>query len=247
MAKALDITGKRFGRLVAIEVAGHKRGCGVQWRCLCDCGNYTVVETERLRSGNTTTCGCWRVKDEVGNRYGRVVVIAKGSKPNGQGAMWLCRCDCGKEFVTRGSSLRKGDTQSCGCIAAEKLRMAVILPEGIAARNHALSAVKRSATDRGIEWSLTDEQALQLMRQPCHYCGSTLSNLSRHPEFNGDFRYNGIDRVDNSVGYTVENVVACCKHCNIAKRDRTVTEFLLWIEQVYRHSVLAVLTEEVNQ
>ncbi len=246
MAKAIDITGQRFGRLVAVGVHSHKRGAGVQWLCDCDCGNHIVVETEKLRSGNTTSCGCRRVKEEIGNRYGRVVVIAKGSKPTGQGAMWLCRCDCGKEFVTRGSALRKGDTQSCGCVAVEKLRAAVMLPEGIAARNQTLRRLKANAAERGIEWELTDAQALEIMRQNCHYCGGGFSNLSSHPDFNGNFAYNGIDRVDNTKGYVTGNIVPCCKHCNIAKRDRTVGEFLEWIERVYQYSCLCKQEQECS-
>lgn len=39
---------------------------------------------------------------------------------------------------------------------------------------------------------------------------------------------NGIDRVDSSKGYTVENSVACCKYCNTAKNTMTESEFYTW-------------------
>ena len=240
MAKAIDLTGQRFGRLVAVRRADRKNpGGGVLWECRCDCGNTTVVEAYVLRCGNTTGCGrCWRIKDETGKRYGMVTVIHRANKPKGQGAMWLCRCDCGKEFVTRGSSLRKGETCSCGCVAAEKLRLSVILPYGVAARNQILRRLKANARERRYFWGLTDEQAIELMEGDCFYCGASKSNLSRHPEQNGVYYYNGIDRVDNTRGYVIGNVVSCCKHCNIAKRDRTVSDFLRWVEKVYRFSVL---------
>lgn len=57
MPKALDIAGKRFGRLIAIERVGNIHG-RVSWRCKCDCGNYTNVTVSSLRSGNTQSCGC---------------------------------------------------------------------------------------------------------------------------------------------------------------------------------------------
>jgi hypothetical protein len=54
--------------------------------------------------------------NEVGNRYGRLKVIAQAKKPrNSRSAFWLCRCDCGKEIVARGWDLRNGRYISCGC------------------------------------------------------------------------------------------------------------------------------------
>lgn len=59
--------------------------------------------------------------NEVGNRYGRLTVIARASN---RGAFrvvhWLCVCDCGKQFTVKGTHLRTGATQSCGCLGREK-------------------------------------------------------------------------------------------------------------------------------
>ena len=49
---------------------------------------------------------------------------------------------------------------------------------------------------------------------------------------------NGIDRIDSSKGYTVENSVACCKYCNTAKNTMSVDEFLKWIGRVYEFNNL---------
>ena len=58
MSKAIDIAGKRFGRLVAIEPT-RERQCGrVVWKCKCDCGNTSYVTSLNLLSGNTKSCGC---------------------------------------------------------------------------------------------------------------------------------------------------------------------------------------------
>ena len=50
---------------------------------------------------------------------------------------------------------------------------------------------------------------------------------------NGDFIYNGLDRIDNSKNHSKENCVACCKYCNYAKRERSFSEFKEWINRVY--------------
>lgn len=62
-----------------------------------------------------------RLKDETGNRYGRLVVLEyAGTRPNHRGgAVWKCRCDCGNETVVWSGSLRGGDTRSCGCLSRE--------------------------------------------------------------------------------------------------------------------------------
>ena len=57
-----------------------------------------------------------KVKNEVGNIYGRLEVIEEaGRGPDGK-ALWRCKCDRGKTVVTKGSYLRSGDTKSCGCL-----------------------------------------------------------------------------------------------------------------------------------
>lgn len=63
------------------------------------------------------------LKDETGNRYGRLTVLYRDeSKPKGHGhkAWWVCRCDCGNIKSIKGENLRRGATQSCGCLQREK-------------------------------------------------------------------------------------------------------------------------------
>jgi hypothetical protein len=57
---AIDITGQRFGRLVAIERQGRAKNGNALWLCQCSCGNMTVVESYGLRHGSTKSCGCLR-------------------------------------------------------------------------------------------------------------------------------------------------------------------------------------------
>lgn len=53
-----DITGQRFGRLVAVNVAETNTGRGRLWKCVCDCGLSIRVHAENLLGGNTQSCGC---------------------------------------------------------------------------------------------------------------------------------------------------------------------------------------------
>jgi hypothetical protein len=53
-----DITGERFGRLIAIKRTGKKKNNSQVWECKCDCGNICEVSSGTLRSGKTNSCGC---------------------------------------------------------------------------------------------------------------------------------------------------------------------------------------------
>jgi len=70
----------------------------------------------------------------------------------------------------------------------------------------ALKRCKMGAKHRSLDWTLKDEDAVDMMSSPCAYCG----NL---PEDG----INGIDRMDSSLGYTPDNCVPCCKTCNFLK------------------------------
>lgn len=54
---AIDITGQRFGKLVALELVNNDK-VGRYWLCQCDCGNTTIVRQDHLRNGTTKACKC---------------------------------------------------------------------------------------------------------------------------------------------------------------------------------------------
>ena len=56
--RLIDLTGQRFGHLVVIEYAGRNERRESLWRCLCDCGNESIVRGDVLRRGTTESCGC---------------------------------------------------------------------------------------------------------------------------------------------------------------------------------------------
>lgn len=58
--KERDITGRRFGRLVALRALGKSPSWQLQWECRCDCGRIVTVHKNNLMSGHTRSCGCLR-------------------------------------------------------------------------------------------------------------------------------------------------------------------------------------------
>lgn len=61
-------------------------------------------------------------KNITGERFGRLVVIKREGSNSEWETMWLCQCDCGATKIIRGKCLRRGTTQSCGCLQLEGSR-----------------------------------------------------------------------------------------------------------------------------
>lgn len=245
MSKLIDEMGNRYGRLVVVK-RGKNRGRQAMWLCKCDCGKETIVSGAHLRRGNTRSCGCLRTDvtergmgnfiDETGKRYGRLLVISR-EESDYYGFRWLCKCECGNETIVRGIGLRRGTTRSCGCLVKENSGWAINrLAKGEAAFNALVCSIKYGAKTRNLKYSLTNEQVRQLTKQPCFYCGELPSSRISGKGYNGEYVYNGIDRLDNNKGYVEGNVVTSCVECNKAKGTRSQQEFSHWIEKVYNHT-----------
>lgn len=82
MGAYLDISGKRYGRLVAIERCKPEKGKRTVWMCVCDCGNEANVNLGDLRSGGTKSCGCYRRENTaiIGKTAKRVTHGDTGSR-----------------------------------------------------------------------------------------------------------------------------------------------------------------------
>src|SRR5262245_14721900 len=65
-----NIVGQRFGRLVAIEHIGFSTDRKAMWLCRCDCGTMKRVQGKKLRSGNTTSCGCQKHDGSLRRTHG---------------------------------------------------------------------------------------------------------------------------------------------------------------------------------
>lgn len=106
----IDLTGQRFGKLIVIgKMPRHRTNEEAVWLCRCDCGKQTSVRGTRLRSGNTVSCGCRKVKhNESHNHRTRLYSIWKGmrqrcSNPNNThykyyGGRGISVCSAWSEF-----------------------------------------------------------------------------------------------------------------------------------------------------
>lgn len=88
--------------------------------------------------------------------------------------------------------------------------------------NRKLTDYKRRAKDAGREFTLTDKEALDLIKsEECHYCGGIEEGFT-----------NGIDRIDSDNGYERDNTVTCCRRCNMMKNTFNYIQFICMCEHI---------------
>jgi hypothetical protein len=169
------------------------------------------------------------LKDISGQRFGKLIAISPTTGRDGSAIIWYCQCDCGNEAFV--SIKHLPGQMSCGC-----LRLMSPLPEGEAALNGIYNSYKQRTRKRGIPFLLSKEEFTSLINQNCAYCGALPSNVFKGKGLHGDYIYSGIDRVDNSHGYTEDNCVPCCKLCNAMKEKLAASEFLAQVKRIYEHT-----------
>lgn len=125
---AHDITGKRFGRLVAIEPANERAtNGGIRWKCICDCGNIVYPTMNNLKRKHTTSCGCAKEDfiesckiDIIGKKFGYLTVLNEEGLQKGERRKVKCLCDCGSIHICSVTDLTTKHTMSCGCMCKSK-------------------------------------------------------------------------------------------------------------------------------
>lgn len=178
--------------------------------------------------------------DISGNIYGKLTVVSFNrrckDKKGKYKYYWNCVCSCGNTTIVRSDGLRGGTTTSCGCtIIAHRLQFGdqMSKPDGIAGCNNLYCSYVSGARRRGLAFELSRDEFAAIVTKPCTYCGRKEVNVVSVPHYRTKFYYTGIDRVDNTIGYTLENCVPCCKQCNQAKMDLTHDDFVKLICMIY--------------
>lgn len=82
-----------------------------------------------------------------------------------------------------------------------------------------INSIKSGAKGRNLDFYLTDKQIEDIIAKPCYYCSIEHSN--------------GIDRIDSTKGYIVNNCVPCCKVCNLMKNKFSLDLFLNKVSLIY--------------
>lgn len=187
----LDLTNKRFERLLVIKPTKDRRKGLVIWECLCDCGNLCYIVSADLIHGSTRSCGCLRFGSIVRNNT--------------------------KCFLNKKSWIK-----------------------------YTIDKARYRLKNTTLEFTLTLEQWEDLVQKECVYCLSK-PNRPYLTKEDGIIYLNGIDRVDNTQGYTPENCVPCCTICNRAKNGMPEVEFKEYVKQTVRNHILKMSDQELQE
>ena len=190
---------------------------------------------------------------QVGEIFGRLTVISVSHKKDSRHLQFYnCQCFCGEVRCVRGSSLRSGNTISCGCYNKEHCGDSKRKNPGIASWLYLYRTYKINAKIRKLTFLLSLDEFKQIASLPCAYCGELPKKHNAYLKRDGTYKNiykfnqlerqkhidqswilaNGIDRTDNSCGYETENCVSCCTDCNLMKKDRSRKDFLSHIMKI---------------
>lgn len=181
----------------------------------------------------------------TGKKFGSITIgsfIRYDKHGSARVAMYEYTCNCGNTGITNLHHLyNKLQCWTC----SNKKRRGVLTNKTVAQGDtmyRILARYKLDARNRNHSWELSKAEFRILTSSNCYYCGAVPSNIKRTDKNNYllyEYIYNGIDRVDNTKGYTKDNCVACCTICNLAKRNMSLDTFITWIENLvlYRNNL----------
>ena len=145
------------------------------------------------------------------------------------------KCHCGNEFLLRYNRFVKNQYKSCGCLKFINPFKGEVLSNNQALYNLIYKDYKGNAKRRGHDFLISKNELFELIMQECFYCGEKHSNNKSNSH--SSIRYNGVDRIDSNIGYVKNNLIPCCKKCNMAKSTLSYFEFISHIEKIYLKTI----------
>lgn len=210
------------------------------------CGNkectYRSVYLKDTQAGNKTSTGKTWSHLKVGQRFGTLTLVENqrvGQKGSQRRTLWRAECGCGREIVATHSEIKRGNVTTCQsseCSYRKQYKQLHGIPRGQPKQvgiRELYKQYKSSSRRRSLEFTLTSDEFKQLTSGECSYCGAPPVRLvGGESGAWGQYKYNGIDRVNNEQGYHAFNCVSCCTECNLAKRARSLEEFEEWLDRI---------------
>lgn len=211
--------------------ASKPRFASRSWNCLCECGTHVKLKSSDLTSAKGyRSCGCYWDDTLVGTKVNSLSIIGK------KGSNYNCICDCGRSCVVKCAYVKNGTRKDCKCSNMDSPSPGRKHIDAETSIYTGLTNQCRSAArQRGIEYSLSHSEYKSIVSMECLYCGHPGDKRYSKRKGNSDLFIvaNGVDRINNKIGYILENCVACCFTCNIIKNNQNVGSF---IEQCKRIS-----------
>lgn len=257
--------GQIVGCLTLIEKVDNK------WKVKCNlCGSFSVLSVSTLslyKKNNKEKCGqCPKEhrstkykKDEIlGNCFKLIEFLG--------GNYWKVVCTkCGRIQMQSVPNMKKHKKDTCYYCehpnaqrnpkSSGRRKGVNLLPIDERIYNYYSSRIiqqNSKGSRKYKDWKLTVDDFSSLIHQPCYYCGKHPSSDNmwnkgaQRISSDEEVFINGIDRIDSSKGYTIDNCVSCCKICNRMKSDLSVAEFMNHIKILYDRNICSTTIENTS-
>ena len=207
IGKAEDLTDQKFGCWTVLYRTTNNKSGKVRWVCQCSCENQTIkaVDAKSLKSGTSTNCGCQRLKTLS------IQADQKIHRRDEKGNIIEKKCFRCNQWLPltefwKNSSQKDGYAGECKTCS-------------YTAKENRYNIYKKNAKKRNLAFNITKEEFYALTKLPCKYCGDLQD-------------YNGIDRVDSTLGYYIDNCVPCCQMCNAMKLNYSTEEWFQHMKKI---------------
>jgi len=220
--KVKDLIGKRFGRLIVLKNIGRKsKSLNIYWKCECDCGKFKDVRADYLRSGGTSSCGCfgdenrhkkgrWKEREEICNICGKTFTYKSSITPK------CCSKECRKKFDADYVRLRNN--------SSFEMKLA-----------NQVRGIKSRCKKNSIEYDISSEFIINLFNKQEGKCyKSNIKFILNNCNQSGGKSPWGpsIDRIDPNKGYTKDNVQLVCLMYNFCKGVWSDSEVINFVRHI---------------
>lgn len=200
---------------------------------------HSIIHSKKLRTCTTCNTNCSAQK-RVGKTYGSIKVLKLDhidrvtvDDSTTLRVYYLTKClKCGKQSIRLYNWNQWHNSEKCKYCSESSIT-------DNPAYNSLWRTYQQGARERNISWELSVDQFLQLVTQNCYYCGETPKYRSKRYGTNlmHTTPVNGIDRLDPSKTYTIDNCVTCCSYCNYMKQAHNKESFLKHIEKIHLYQL----------
>lgn len=180
---------------------------------------------------------------KAGTRFGNLTIISlEGFIKKREMAyepVYKCQCDCGKVINLERVRFKYKNTRSCGCLRVKtvynKYRNSLNITDDEFYKGQLYKRYISNSKRRNLTFSLDLELFSELISSKCTYCGREPYSFLRYKYKDRGLLYNGLDRVNNNLGYIKENVTPCCPQCNFLKGTMNQKEFIDLVHLIHNN------------
>lgn len=204
IGRAEDLTKQIFGKWTVLYRTLNDSNNKAMWVCQCECGTIKPVAAKSLKSSTSKGCGCERLKTIAKKADEKIHQYDENNN------LVLKKCFRCQQWLSldnfwKNKTSKDGYHNECKDCSLK-------------AKENRFNIYKKNAKKRNLVFSLTKDDFYRLTSKQCIYCGDLND-------------YNGIDRIDSTKGYFLENCVPCCEICNKMKLDH---QYNFWISHMQK-------------